>query len=253
MHNEGPSTKTLAQVLSPGTAVEVDLDAARFDSAKGAHTGKPGKALKLGSQAEIRKEYCIQELLDQGFEHLAWDGKIPGPVIDNSGRIVSVLAEQPGGDYAGALDEVFELFQEAGRDAGVQTEHPLGPQKRGHFPAFNRGVTMGMGSPTPVALQTGFMGPILDKLVQHKAVRRMAAYQEAVFALWGPRLYAEYKRTGEIMRGKLPHLPRNFNSAVFAAAAFNLGGKVIHECPSRNTLLGESFDGWKMDVGLKES
>ncbi|KAJ3816115.1 hypothetical protein F5880DRAFT_1619768 [Lentinula raphanica] len=75
MESPGPSTRTLSQVLSHGVAIEVDLDAARFDFAKGAHTGKPGTAAKLGSEAEIRKEYDIQELLALGFEHIAWDGK----------------------------------------------------------------------------------------------------------------------------------------------------------------------------------
>ncbi|KAJ3831869.1 hypothetical protein EV361DRAFT_983665 [Lentinula raphanica] len=47
--------------------------------------------------------------------------------------------------------------------------------------------------------------------------------QEAAFSLWAPRLYAEYERNSQIMRNKLPHLPRNFDSGVSAAAAFNLG------------------------------
>ncbi|KAJ3842091.1 hypothetical protein F5878DRAFT_530398 [Lentinula raphanica] len=152
--------------------------------------------------------------------------RTPTPVVDRAGRVASVLAGQPGADYARALDEVFELFEDAGRQAGLQAVSRQGPQKRGHFPAFNRGVTMGMGSSTPVALQTGFMSSTLDRLVGHQAVRRMAAYQDAAFSLWAPRLYAEYQRTDKIMREKLPHLPRNFHSLVFAAAAFNLGGKV---------------------------
>ncbi|KAJ3831189.1 hypothetical protein F5878DRAFT_549834 [Lentinula raphanica] len=170
-------------------------DAASLDSAKGAHTGKPGTAAKLGSQTEICREYQVQELLDRGFEHLSWDGRTPTPIIDPSGLIIGVLAGQPGTDYALSLQEVFELFTQAGQEAGLQAINHLGPHKRGDFPAFNRGSTMGMGSPTPVALQTGFMGPILDRLVAHKAVRRMAAYQDAAFALWAPRLYAEYQRT----------------------------------------------------------
>ncbi|KAJ3833118.1 hypothetical protein F5878DRAFT_547101, partial [Lentinula raphanica] len=124
------------------------------------------------------------------------------------------------------LEEVSELFTKAGQDAGLQATAHSGPHKRGAFPAFNRGVTMGMGSPTPVALQTGYMTPILDHLVGHAAVRRMAAYQEAAFSLWAPRLYAEYQRTSNVMHTKLPHLPKNFPHSVFAAAAFNLGGKV---------------------------
>ncbi|KAJ3776678.1 hypothetical protein FB446DRAFT_635657 [Lentinula raphanica] len=48
----------------------------------------------------------------------------------------------------------------------------------------------------------------------------------AAFSLWAPRLHAEYRRTMETTRAKFPHLPQNFPSTVFAAAAFNLGGKV---------------------------
>ncbi|KAE9385099.1 hypothetical protein BT96DRAFT_1007366 [Gymnopus androsaceus JB14] len=46
---EGPSAATLSHVLSPGTAVEVELDAAEFDAAKGAQTGSPGTHKKLGN------------------------------------------------------------------------------------------------------------------------------------------------------------------------------------------------------------
>ncbi|KAJ3718906.1 hypothetical protein C8R42DRAFT_535110, partial [Lentinula raphanica] len=203
--------------------VEVELDASQFDSARGAHTGKPGTAAKLGSQAEIRKEYSVQELLELGFEHIQWDGVTPIPIVDRSGRIIAVLAGQPGSDYAQELLEAFRLFADAGEEAGLRPEQAGGPHKRGAFPAFNRGVTMGMGSATPVALQTGFMGPILDRLVGHKAVARMATYQDAAFSLWAPRVYAEYQQTTEVMRLKLPHLPTNFPSSVFSAAAFNLG------------------------------
>ncbi|KAJ3769588.1 hypothetical protein FB446DRAFT_621148, partial [Lentinula raphanica] len=192
-------------------------------SAKGAHTGKPGTAAKLGSESEIRREYRVQELLDRGFQRIAWDGKTPTPVIDSSGRIISALAGQPRAGYSQDLTEVYELFSKAGNEAGVQATAPLGPHKRGTFPAFNRGVTMGMGSPRPVALQTGYIGPTLDRLVEHPGVHRMAAYQDAAFSLWAPRLHAEYRCTIETMRAEIPHLPQNFPSTVFAAAAFNLG------------------------------
>ncbi|KAJ4475163.1 hypothetical protein C8J55DRAFT_376362, partial [Lentinula edodes] len=60
-----------------------------------------------------------------------------------------------------------------------------------------------------------------------KAVRRMAAYQNAAFSLWAPRMHDEYKNAQNTLRGRLPHLPDNFPGiSDFAAAAFNLGGKV---------------------------
>ncbi|KAJ3729635.1 hypothetical protein C8R42DRAFT_715911 [Lentinula raphanica] len=45
---KGPSNHNLSQVLSHGVAIEVDVDAASLDSAKGAHTGKPGGVADAG-------------------------------------------------------------------------------------------------------------------------------------------------------------------------------------------------------------
>ncbi|KAJ3965335.1 hypothetical protein EV361DRAFT_810878 [Lentinula raphanica] len=168
----------ISQVLSHGIAIEVDIDARAFDLAKGAHTGKPRTAKRLGSQSEIKGRYSVQELLEQGFKHILWDGRVPIPILDNSGLIISVLAGQPGSDYSCTLDEIFDLFVQAGCDARLKATNALGAHKRSLFPAFTRGATMGMGSSTPVELKTGFMGSILDCLVGHKAVRRMAAYQD---------------------------------------------------------------------------
>ncbi|KAJ3925870.1 MAG: hypothetical protein NXY57DRAFT_863185, partial [Lentinula lateritia] len=204
--------------------VEVDLDASELDAARGAHTGKPGRQENLGSQAEKEKAYTLEELLAQGFEHIEWDGRTPIPIVDRSGRIIAVLAGQPGPDYACDLLEAFRLFSEAGKEAGLGATAAGGPHKRGSFPAFNRGVTMGMGSPTPVAINPGFMGAILNRLVGAHAVRRMAAYQNAAFSLWAPRVYEEYKNARDALRDKLPHLPKNFPGlSQFGAAAFNLG------------------------------
>ncbi|KAJ3907754.1 hypothetical protein F5879DRAFT_763199, partial [Lentinula edodes] len=204
--------------------VEVDLDASDFDAARGAHTGKPGTAAKLGSEEERQKQYSVEELLAQGFEHIEWDGRTPIPIVDRSGRVVAVLAGQPGSDYAQELLEAFNLFSEAGKEAGLGPTAAGGPHKRGRFPAFNRGMTMGMGSPTPVAINPGFMGSILNRLVGAQAVRRMAAYQNAAFSLWAPRVYGEYKNAHDAVRDKLPCLPDNFPGlSKFGAAAFNLG------------------------------
>ncbi|KAJ3869203.1 hypothetical protein EV359DRAFT_30569 [Lentinula novae-zelandiae] len=231
LNETGASQDTLSQVLSHGTAVEVDLDASELEAARGAHTGKPGKKENLGSQAERERQYSLEELLAQGFEHIEWDGRTPIPIVDRSGRIIAVLAGQPGSDYEQDLLEAFKLFSEAGEEAGLGQTAAGGRHKRGSFPAFNRGVTMGMGSPTPVALNPGLMSGILDRLVGAKAVRRMAAYQNGgflpAFSLWAPRVHDEYKNAQNALRGRFPHLPDNFPGiSDFAAAAFNLGGKV---------------------------
>ncbi|KAJ3871637.1 hypothetical protein F5051DRAFT_340637, partial [Lentinula edodes] len=207
--------------------VEVNLNASEFDAARGAQTGKPGTKAKLGSEAERRKHYKLEELLVRGFEHIEWDGRVPIPIVDSSGRIIAVLAGQPGSDYTEDLLEAFQLFSDAGKEAQLGAVDPKGPHKRGEFPAFNRGVTMGMGSRTPVAINTGYMTGILNRLVGEKAVRRMAAYQNAAFSLWAPRIHAEYKTVHDTLRNQLPHLPVNFPGvSEFCATAFNLGGNV---------------------------
>ncbi|KAJ3709886.1 hypothetical protein C8R42DRAFT_729724 [Lentinula raphanica] len=111
--------RTLSHVLSHGTCVEVDLDASQFNSAKGAHTEKPGTAAKLGSQTEIHKEVSVQQLVKLEFEHINWVGITPIPVVDRSGRIIAVFAGQPTSDYAKELLEAFNLFIDAGDKAGL--------------------------------------------------------------------------------------------------------------------------------------
>ncbi|KAJ3807829.1 hypothetical protein F5876DRAFT_79361 [Lentinula aff. lateritia] len=157
---------------------------------------------------ERKKQYTLQELLALGFEHIEWDGRVPIPIIDHSGQ-------------------AFRLFLEVGKEAGLGPTAAAGPHKRGTFPAFNRGVTMGMGSPTPVAINSGFMNGVLNRLVGAEAVHRMAAYQDAAFSLWAPRVHKEYQNARNTWREKLPHLPENFPGlSDFGAAAFNLGGSV---------------------------
>lgn len=102
------------------------------------------------------------------------------PIVDSAGRIVAVLAGQPGTDYADELMEAFKLFQVEGKKAGLGPKDRHGCHKRGAFPAFNRGATMGMGSPQPVVLNNKSMAGVLTRLVGHSAVRRMAIYQNGV-------------------------------------------------------------------------
>lgn len=107
--------------------------------------------------------------------------RTPFPIIDSTGRIVAVLAGQPGTDYAEELMEAFKLFQQEGKKAGLGRKDRRGSHKRGEFPAYNRGTTMGMGSPHPVALDNKGMADVLTRLVGHNSVRRMAIYQNGTY------------------------------------------------------------------------
>ncbi|KAJ3861147.1 hypothetical protein EV359DRAFT_66722 [Lentinula novae-zelandiae] len=116
-------------------------------------------------------------------------------------------------------------MQKEGENAGLSSKAMDGPHKRGAFPAYNRGVTMGMGNAHPVVLNPRSMTQVLNRLVGHSAFQRMARYQNAAFGLWAPRVYAEYEKVYNTIHSNL-ELPENFPGVVFTAAAFNFGGDV---------------------------
>ncbi|KIK63679.1 hypothetical protein GYMLUDRAFT_103637, partial [Collybiopsis luxurians FD-317 M1] len=204
--------------------IEVALEATDFAAAKGAHMGKRGTAQEIGTISDRRRKYYLSDLLSLGFRHIQWDGRMPIPIIDPIGRIVAVLAGQPtSAGYDMELMQAFEAFMAEGDSNGLTTTALNGDHPRGSFPAFNRGYTMGMGSPNPVVLKSGNMTDTLNRLVGHSAVKRMAYYHNAAFELWAPRVYAEYQNMHQKLHQHLPHLPENFKGGVFAAAAFNFG------------------------------
>ncbi|KAJ4467116.1 hypothetical protein C8J55DRAFT_401797, partial [Lentinula edodes] len=208
--------------LSSGAAVEANIDASQFEAARGAHTGNPGKKADLGTRSDREKQYTVAELLAMGFEHIQWDGVTPIPIVDCCGRIIAVLAGQPGGDYPEELQEAFGIMLKEGENAGLSSKAADGPHKRGAFPAYNRGVTMGMGNARLVVLNLKSMTQVLNHLVGHSAFRRMARYQNAAFGLWAPRVYEEYEKVHNTIHSNL-ELPVNFPGVVFTAAAFNFG------------------------------
>ena len=53
----GPSKRTTSQVLSRGTAIYIDHNAADFAAARGAHMAKRGTAAELGSQSQRQAQY----------------------------------------------------------------------------------------------------------------------------------------------------------------------------------------------------
>ncbi|KAK7024166.1 hypothetical protein VNI00_016544 [Paramarasmius palmivorus] len=212
-----PSGAHVSRVIAEATPLSVKFDAQDMDAARGAHTGKIGKKVE-------KKEDSLRRLLAQGFKHVKWDGCTPKPIVDKQGRIIAVLCGRPtSGHFKEAMDGVYAAVMEEGRKAplGDQEEH-----RRGSFPAFNVGCTMGMGSSEPVALNTHDMAPVLARLLQHRGVRRLAGYHNAAFSLWAPRLYAEYQRVAQEMYRRNTSLPRNFSDGVFTAATFNFGGNV---------------------------
>lgn len=177
--------------------------------------------------------------------------KYSAPIIDRLGRIFAVLAGTPTTEgYEGDLLATYDGMNHEVKAAGLGV-YAANPLKRGRFHAYNCGVTLGMGSPYPILPQPGDMAPVLARLLRHQGVKRMARFQDRCDSscrlgqvtihlgslnLWAPRLYKEYANVRARTESKL-NIPWNFEGSVFAAAAFNFGGKV-------RTFLHRDFLNW---------
>lgn len=101
--------------------------------------------------------------------------------------------------------------------------------RRGNFPALAVGISYGNGQTVPARLAAGDTGPHakgLRRLIESPAVQRIAAFGDAAFQLWAPRLYSHYREHVESMHRALPHLSRNFQRSIFSCATFNFGPNV---------------------------
>ncbi|KAE9382552.1 hypothetical protein BT96DRAFT_845363, partial [Gymnopus androsaceus JB14] len=158
------------------------------------------------------------------------------PIIDRLGRIIAVLAGTPTtGRYADDLMAAYGEMNREAKAAGLG-EYDKEAHKRGKFHAYNCGTTLGMGTPYPVLLKPGDMAPVLARILGHQGFKRMARFQDRSLNIWAPRLYNEYDDVRTTVQSKL-NLPWNFQGSVFAAAAFNFGGKV-------STFLHRDFLNW---------
>ncbi|KAJ8089803.1 hypothetical protein PM082_018379 [Marasmius tenuissimus] len=230
--SDSPSSRAIEQALNLSTPVTIPmLQAIELDAAYGAHTGKLGTK-KMGKAKDREREYDVEELVGMGFQHYPWDGITPTPILDAEKTVVSSLVGRP--NREGYLQDA-KAGHQALMSEGLQAN--LGPvatkKKRGSFPAFTKGMTMGMGSKTPVLLasdkQEKGMGAILQRLTEMSVFKRMSQYQNAAFKLWGRRLHKHYEDTMDSVfhHPSLSYALRNFtDDNVFAAAAFNFGGKV---------------------------
>ncbi|KAF9472356.1 hypothetical protein BDN70DRAFT_818808 [Pholiota conissans] len=99
------------------------------------------------------------------------------------------------------------------------------PHRRGHFPALNTGILHGIGTKTPVNLNTKKHTCVAEALLARSDVRRLAHFASTSFAGFAPRLYSYYKDHLDPLYDHQPDLKRIFPArlSVFPTAAFNFG------------------------------
>lgn len=100
----------------------------------------------------------------------------PRPIIDSQGRIIAVLMGHP------KDDEWPQVHQEALRamqTCASECSHPLwrDEHRRGNYACYSAGVSYGGGQTSPTNLaNTKGNAAALDKLMDNKAVRRLAGF-----------------------------------------------------------------------------
>ncbi|KAL0567286.1 hypothetical protein V5O48_014707 [Marasmius crinis-equi] len=228
-----PSTelRSYAEVVGNPRPITVGLPAEGFDAARGAHTGKRGPSVKAGRRD---RQYTLAELVDNlGFTHVKWDGVTPHPIVDPNGRVVGGLIGRPRDlSFLQALNKLLNLMLRTGA-----TLPPPSTHRRGVFRAYNMGVAMGMGSPKPVNLIVSDVKHLLRPLLDSEGIKRIVGFHNASFALWAPRLHAEYRRTLKATVEREPHLKPPFPNSVFSACTFNFG-------PRTTTFRHRDFFNW---------
>ncbi|KAF8137749.1 hypothetical protein K438DRAFT_1639164 [Mycena galopus ATCC 62051] len=151
--------------------------------------------------------------------------RTPRPLLDGHGRIIAVLAGRPAGEgYHNAALAAFYAI----RDAGSEARFPASMRRhrRGLFAAINVGLSYGKGQKAPSWVHNKDYDKIGNDLLANPFVNRLAGFADAAFALWAPRLYADYRAHDAALRIHLPHLRRPFDCSVFFCAAFNFGPNV---------------------------
>ncbi|KAF8144080.1 hypothetical protein K438DRAFT_1462156, partial [Mycena galopus ATCC 62051] len=111
------------------------------------------------------------------------------------------------------------------RDAGTEARFPASMRKhrRGLFAAINVGLSYGKGQKVPSWLHNKEYDALADGLLANPYINRLASFADSAFALWAPRLYADYRAHDAALRRRHPHLRRPFDRSVFFCATFNFG------------------------------
>ncbi|KAF8179786.1 hypothetical protein K438DRAFT_1977147 [Mycena galopus ATCC 62051] len=214
-----PTAATADAHVKPAAPIATNLSTSTLPAAVGAYAAKvEHKNEKRGSQTP----HSLPNLLGLGFQLLRWDGITPRPLLDRHGRIIAVLAGRPAGqDYLDAAAAAFCAI----RDAGGEARFPASMRKhrRGLFAAMNVGLSYGKGQKLPSWLHNKEYTALADGLLANPYLNRLAGFADSAFALWAPRLYADYRAHDTGLRTRHPHLRRPFERSVFFCAAFNFG------------------------------
>ncbi|KAJ7803081.1 hypothetical protein B0H14DRAFT_3487824 [Mycena olivaceomarginata] len=218
-----PHASIVAEHVKPAVPLHMpSLDAIALPATHSVYAGRvEDKDEKYGA----KKRRSLAELISLGFQLVRWDGITARPLVDNAGRIFAVLAGQPDNDrWRRAVSRAYGFIKAEGM--GADFPAAMRKHRRGLFAAINIGLGYGKGQRLPTWMDNKQHTPMVNRLLAHPDVNRLANFASSAFSMWAPRLHAHYVKNNAELKRQLPHLNRPFPKSVFASAAFNFGPRV---------------------------
>ncbi|KAG6809041.1 hypothetical protein H0H92_001827 [Tricholoma furcatifolium] len=200
-------------------AQKIKLENFDMQSVKVAGPGYVGPRRNL-----TKKNWTLSELKDAGFEIMEWPER-PCAITDSTNRIVAVLIGRPTNpnwdqvvtDTASALNN----FCEKAKEAGFLADEDYRNNRRGNFHVLASGVSMGGGRLEPgVFVHPPGLQRLLDDLLAHDGLQRIAHFQSQALFLYAPKIYEWICLK---IGGLLKNFKRNFAKSIFPAITLNLG------------------------------
>ncbi|KAH6866105.1 hypothetical protein BKA70DRAFT_1082829, partial [Coprinopsis sp. MPI-PUGE-AT-0042] len=221
-HGHQPLPSMYKKYVSPAEpiAIAVDLDLNSLPATSCGYQAKPNDS----SQATTMSLSSLQE---EGYTVEAWDGMSNKVFVDPvTSKIFAACVGRPSDEsFDKAVEDAFEAMEAARVMCNFNLDDWL--HRRGHFPALNAGISYGQGQKAAQNLDNGKgYNVILQGLMSHPAIIRLAHYASASFAMFAPNVYQYYHTRFSALLDERPELNRNFARSVFAAAAFNFGPQV---------------------------
>ncbi|KAI0665779.1 hypothetical protein C8Q78DRAFT_1072795 [Trametes maxima] len=185
-----------------------------------------GAFVGMNLKIERASAPALQQLLDQGYHYIEWDGR--REVLDGQGRVIAVLAGQPEDpSWSKVIEQANAAMRTARSKCTIDAAHHV--HRRGVFATLARGFSFGGGRKVP--------GPIVNspqnedalaELCQSSAMKRLAGYGHSMLASYAPAIFANMRTQLKALAEHHPSLPPfNFQNSTYPAASFNFGPSAV--------------------------
>ncbi|KAJ3730736.1 hypothetical protein C8R42DRAFT_637406 [Lentinula raphanica] len=180
-----------------------------------------------GVRQQFEKTHpSYQELLGEEYEMqlVGWKGDEGFPVLDKTGRIITVLAGKPQDSKWGTLTEELEEQVRSARK-NMTFSKKQRSNKRVSGPSVSMGTSFGGGSQAPGTM--AFYGVencrILLNIAASPSFQHLISFTNCLFQCFAEKIFSLYQETLDSLFTSNPKLKRWFKKSAFSSVSFNSG------------------------------